>query len=270
MRPVDPTVLRRLPSLRRYVSVTAVLAAASAILIVAQALALSIALSSVVLAGRLPSLEVLAGFAGVVAARAAVSWGQHTVAARSAATVKAQLRGRLLSVAGRRDDRKVGESATLITKGVDGLDAYITGYLPQLCLAATVPVAVLIVFARNDLASLLSVVITLPLIPVFGILIGWHTKAKTQRQWRRLSRLGGHFLEAVAGLSTLRTFGRAAAQAQTVQDIAHRYRSATMETLRVAFLSALVLELVATVSVALVAVPIGLRLLSGDMDLRTA
>ncbi|HZE41612.1 MAG TPA: thiol reductant ABC exporter subunit CydD, partial [Stackebrandtia sp.] len=194
-------------------------------------------------------------------------------ASATAAEVKTQLRVDMLSACGDRarpHHGRHGETVTLITRGVDALDAYITGYLPQLCLAAAVPVAVLATLVFGDWPSTVIIAITLPLIPIFGALIGWHTEAKTKRQWRTLARLGGHFLDAVAGLSTLRIFGRVAAHAAAVRDSAERYRRTTMETLRVAFLSALVLELVATVSVALVAVPIGLRLVDGTMSLRIA
>ncbi|ADD40736.1 ABC transporter transmembrane domain-containing protein [Stackebrandtia nassauensis] len=271
MPPIDPKLLRRVPTLRRGLTATGIFAVASAAAIVAQAVALSFVLVSGV-AGELDT-TALAFTAAAFAARALLAWGQQVTSARAAAAVKEQLRSDVLGATGRRRplwNNRAGEAVTLITRGVDGLDAYITGYLPQLCLAATVPVTILIVLAFNDWASLIVIAITLPLIPIFGVLIGWHTKSKTEKQWRTLSRLGGHFLDTVSGLSTLRIFGRAGSAAKSVADTADRYRRATMETLRVAFLSALVLELVATVSVALVAVPIGLRLLEGGMDLRTA
>ncbi|TQL77477.1 ATP-binding cassette subfamily C protein/ATP-binding cassette subfamily C protein CydD [Stackebrandtia endophytica] len=267
-------MLKRVPSLARYLrrcTVTAIIAAA---LIVAQAAALATAVSAAVIDGAASSTvrNGLLWFAVAVAARAGLSWWQGNSAARGAATVKTHLRHRLFNAAkpGWVGGRRTGEAVTLATRGVDGLDAYLTGYLPQLCLAATVPLAVIVVLAFNDLASLIVVLVTIPLMPIFGILIGWHTKDKTDRQWRRLQHLGGHFLDAIAGLSTSRVFGRAGHAAAQVRDTADHYRSATMGTLRIAFLSALALELVATVSVALVAVPIGLQLVNGSMDLPTA
>ena len=137
-------------------------------------------------------------------------------------------------------------------------------------LSVTVPVAVLARLVFADWSSALIIALTLPLIPIFGALVGWQTQAATERQWRRLSLLGGHFLDMVAGLPTLRAFGRARAQVDVVRRMADGHRSATMRTLRIAFLSALVLELVATLSVALVAVPVGLRLLGGGITLPTA
>jgi len=153
---------------------------------------------------------------------------------------------------------------------VDALDAYLTGYLPQLALSVTVPVAVLVRIALADPTSGVIVAVTLPLIPVFAVLVGWQTQARTTRQLRALTRLGGHFLDMLGGLGTLRAYGRAGAQVRVVGVMADRYRSATMATLRIAFLSALVLELIGSVSVALVAVPVGLRLLAGSLTLPVA
>lgn len=133
-----------------------------------------------------------------------------------------------------------------------------------------VPLTVVVWLFVTDWSSALIVVVTLPLIPVFGALVGMHTARRTARQWRLLARLGGHFLDVVAGLPTLRAFGREDYQARRVGEMADAHRRATMRTLRVAFLSSFVLETVATLSVALVAVPVGLRLLGGSLDLRTA
>jgi ATP-binding cassette subfamily C protein CydD len=125
-----------------------------------------------------------------------------------------------------------------------------------------------VVFA--DWISALIIAVTLPLIPLFAALIGWHTRARTRRQWQLLARLGGHFLDVVAGLTTLKLFGRAEAQATVIRDVTGAHRTATMATLRVAFLSALALELVAALATALVAVETGLRLLTGHLSYQTA
>ncbi|MBX6723843.1 MAG: thiol reductant ABC exporter subunit CydD, partial [Dactylosporangium sp.] len=166
--------------------------------------------------------------------------------------------------------QRAGSLATLVGRGLDALDTYFTGYLPQLIVGVTIPVAVLARLVVADWGSALIILVTLPLIPVFAVLVGWQTQDAAQRQWRRLSRLGGHFLDMVTGLPTLRVFGRARAQVAVVRRMADAHRVATMRTLRIAFLSALVLELVATVSVALVAVPVGLRVLGGALPLQTA
>ncbi|MFE9959503.1 thiol reductant ABC exporter subunit CydD [Micromonospora sp. NPDC005299] len=272
-RPFDPRLLRRVPAARRDLAVLAVLGGLTALLVVAQATALATLLATAI-DGRLHR-PALAGFVVAVAARALVSWAQGTVAARAAATVKAALRADLLRAVGRHGPtwvagRRAGQLATLAGRGLDALDPYFTGYLPQLVLSVTVPLAVLARIVLADWSSALIIALTIPLIPVFGALLGWQAQAATERQWRRLSLLGGHFLDMVAGLPTLRAFGRARTQVDVVRRMADGHRQATMKTLRIAFLSALVLELVATLSVALVAVPVGIRLLGGGITLSTA
>ncbi len=256
--------------------VTLVLGLAGTGLILAQAGLLARALAvaargdvAAALSGTLAALLV------VVAARAAVSYGGEVAALRAAATVKSQLRRALTArslqlgpvwLGGQR----AGEITTLSTKGLDGLDSYFARYLPQLVLAVLVPVAVLARVAVADWVSAVIIAVTLPLIPVFAVLVGWHTKTQTRRQWRLLATLGGHFLDVVEGLPTLKVFGRAKAQEQVIAKVTEDYRAATMSTLRVAFLSALVMELSAAVATALVAVEIGLRLLYGHLGYETA
>jgi ATP-binding cassette subfamily C protein CydD len=273
MRPFDPRLLRRVPAVRRHFAALAMLGVLAGALIIGQATALATLLAAAA-HGRLDR-TALAAFVIAAALRAGQAWAQGVVAARAAATVKAELRGQLLAAVGRSgptwlSGQRAGEIATLTGRGLDALDPYFTGYLPQLVLTVTVPVAVLARLVFADWSSALIIALTLPLIPIFAALVGWQAQAATQRQWQRLSLLGGHFLDMVTGLSTLRAFGRARAQVETVRRMADGHRVATMKTLRIAFLSALVLELVATISVALVAVPIGLRLLDGGLTLATA
>ncbi|HET6213657.1 MAG TPA: ABC transporter transmembrane domain-containing protein, partial [Micromonosporaceae bacterium] len=273
MRPFDPRLVRRLPMTRRWLAMLAGLGVAAALAVVGQATALAAVLTAAA-GGRLDR-AALAWFVAAVAARAGLLWAQGIVAARTAAMVKAALRGELLA-AGQRlgpqwmAGQRAGALATLAGRGLDALDPYLTGYLPQLILGVTIPVAVVVRVFAADWTSALIILGTLPLIPLFGALIGAQTQAATQRQWRRLALLGGHFLDMVAGLPTLRVFGRAQAQVAVVRRMADAHRIATMRTLRIAFISALVLELVGTLSVALVAVPIGLRLLGGGLTLSTA
>ncbi|MFF0245199.1 ABC transporter ATP-binding protein/permease [Streptosporangium sandarakinum] len=251
---------------------------------------LALCLAAAVLAGLLvlAQAELLAGvlsgrfatsalglLALVVAVRAALGLLQGVAAGRTVAGVKTALRHRLL---GRLRDmgparlaaHRSGELVTLTGRGLDALDPYLSGYLPAVAVAGVVPVAVLVRLFAADLTSALIVLVTVPLIPIFGALVGMHTKAVTERQWRALARLGGHFLDVVRGLPTLRAFGRARYQAEVIARVADAHRAATMRTLRVAFLSSLVLELAASLSLALVAVPVGLRLLSGSLDLSAA
>jgi thiol reductant ABC exporter CydD subunit len=166
--------------------------------------------------------------------------------------------------------QRSGELTTLATRGLDALDPYFSRYLPQLVLASIVPVLVCGWIFTADPLSAVIIAVTLPLVPVFMVLVGMHSRAQTERQWRRLSLLGHHFLDLVTGLPTLRAFGRSAVQRDRIGRTTDAYRRATLAALRVSFLSALVLELLATFSVALVAVSVGLRLVAGALDLRTA
>ncbi|GAA4617614.1 thiol reductant ABC exporter subunit CydD [Actinoallomurus liliacearum] len=236
-------------------------ALAQGVLVAAQA-----DLLSRVLAGSATLLPL----AVVVAGRAVLLAGQGSVFRRVAARRKDELRHRLLRAGTGPAGRGPAVDVTLLGRGLDALDAFYAGYLPQRYAAAIVPVVVLVRLAVADWPSALVIAVTLPLIPVFGALVGWRTKEATRRQWGSLHRLGGHFLDVVAGLPTLRAYGRDEAQTKVVRAMADGHRRATVRTLRIAFLSSFVLEVVGTLSVALVAVPAGLRLLDGSIDLRTA
>ena len=273
---VDPRLLRQAGAARGYLAVTVGCGLAGAGLILLQAGLLAQALAGAAHGTGIAALAGTLALLGVVlAGRAVAAGGGEATALRAAATVKSGLRRRLAAHALRLGPRwlggqQAGEITTLATRGLDGLDPYFARYLPQLVLAATVPLAVLsrVVFA--DWISALIIAVTLPLIPLFAALIGWHTQARTRRQWQLLARLGGHFLDVVTGLPTLKLFGRAGAQATVIRDVTGAHRTATMATLRVAFLSALALELVAALATALVAVETGLRLLSGHIGYQTA
>lgn len=277
MKPLDPRLLRYARTTRGFLLASVALGAATAGLIIAQATLLAEMIARAFLGGasladlRTPMLLLL----GVVAGRTLVAWLQEVAAHRSSAAVKSQLRGRLLEHALRLGPRwlageRSGELATLATRGVDALDDYFSRYLPQLVLAVIVPAAVGARILLGDWLSAVTVAATLPLIPIFAILVGLTTRRKMDRQWRTLSVLAAHFLDVVAGLPTLKIFGRAKAQAAKIREVTDRHRRATMSTLRIAFLSALVLELLSSLSVALVAVSIGLRLVEGEMALETA
>ncbi len=274
--PVDPRLLRYARAARGYLVVTVALGLAGTALILAQAGLLAHALATAArgeVAGALAG--TLIALLSVVLLRAAVSYGGEVSALRAAAAVKSQLRGALTARAlrlgpGWLGRQRAGEIATLSTRGLDGLDSYFARYLPQLVLGVLVPIAVVARVAAADWISAVIIAVTLPLIPVFAVLVGWHTKARTRRQWRSLAILGGHFLDVVEGLPTLKVFGRARAQEEVIAKVTDDYRRTTMATLRVAFLSALVLELAAAVATALVAVEVGLRLLYGHLGYETA
>ena len=274
-RPSDRRLLRYARPARAHLAGLVVVTAAIAGLVIWQAQLLATAIAGAFSDGLgLPALRVtLIELAAVVAARAALAWAVEAFSYRAAAGVKSQLRRDLLRRAvelGPRwlATRRAGELATLATTGVDALDAYFARYLPQVVLAVVVPLAVVARLLAADPLSALIIVVTLPLIPVFMALVGATTAERTRLRWRELARLSHHFLDVVAGLPTLRVFGRAKAQAKSVGEVTDAYRRATLGTLRLAFLSALVLELVATFSVALVAVGIGLRLEGGHLGLR--
>ncbi|MFC5137312.1 thiol reductant ABC exporter subunit CydD [Actinomycetospora rhizophila] len=277
MKPLDPRLLRHVAPMRRHVVLCAVVGIATAALVVVQADLLATAVSRGFLGGEaLAALGgVLAALLAVVAGRALLAGAGEAAGARAAASVVAGLRGRLVAKAlelGPDDPRLPTPSrlATLATHGVEGLDGYVRRYLPTLLVAAVVPLAVGVRILGADWVSAVIVAATVPLIPIFMILIGSYTQQAVQRRWRTLAVLGHHFLDLVAGLDVLVAFGRARRQTGRMREIAERHRAATMATLRVAFLSALALELLATLSVALVAVAVGLRLVHGELDLHTA
>jgi ATP-binding cassette subfamily C protein CydD len=278
VRPLDPRLLRTTRAVRVHLAVSAGCGAALTGLILLQAWLVAHAVATAPLQGPDGTWVALGGtvaLVGVVAlARAALAYGAETAALRSAAAVKSQLRRRLVAhVTGDGADPATldaGRLATLATRGLDALDDYVARYLPQLVLAALVPLAVLVVVVQADWLSALIIGLTVPLIPVFMALVGWQAQDHTRRQWRLLNKLGGHFLDVVEGLPTLALFRRARAEAALVRRTTEAHREATMRSLRIAFLSAFVLELIATLSVALVAVEIGVRLLYGSLDLETA
>ncbi|UNS97869.1 thiol reductant ABC exporter subunit CydD [Streptomyces tubbatahanensis] len=273
MKPVDPRLLRYARTTRLFLLASVTLGGAGAALVVAQAVLLA---DIVVDAYRREEFarEALLLLAAVTLARGLVSWLTELAAHRCGAAVKSQLRVQLLQRAtalgpGYLTGQRTGELTTLATRGIDALDDYFARYLPQLGLAVVVPVAVLARIVTADWISAALIVATLPLIPLFMALIGWATQARMDRQWKLLARLSGHFLDVVAGLPTLKVFGRAKAQADNIRAITGDYRRATLRTLRLAFLSSFALELLATLSVAIVAVSIGTRLVHGGLDLHT-
>ncbi|MBT1099555.1 thiol reductant ABC exporter subunit CydD [Streptomyces sp. Tu10] len=276
MKPIDPRLLHHARATRLFLAAVVALGLVGALLVIAQAMLIA----EIVVGGFEGGLTVTALrtplllLAAVALGRALVAWLTELAAHRASAAVKSELRGRLLERAARLGPdwltgQRTGSLVALATRGIDALDDYFARYLPQLGLAVVVPVAVLARIVTEDWVSAAIIVVTLPLIPLFMILIGWATQSRMDRQWQLLSRLSGHFLDVVAGLPTLKVFGRAKAQAESIRTITSDYRRATLRTLRIAFLSSFALELLATLSVALVAVTIGMRLVHGELDLYT-
>ncbi|MGW3733118.1 thiol reductant ABC exporter subunit CydD [Streptomyces sp. NPDC005148] len=276
MKPIDPRLLRYARATRLFLAAVVALGVVGAALVITQAMLIA----EVVVGGfedglTVPGLRTpLILLVAVALGRGLVSWLTELAAYRASAAVKSELRRRLLDRAAELgpdwlSGQRTGSLVALATRGVDALDDYFARYLPQLGLAVVVPVAVLARIVTEDWVSAAIIVVTLPLIPLFMILIGWATQSRMDRQWQLLSRLSGHFLDVVAGLPTLKVFGRAKAQAESIRTITSQYRRATLRTLRIAFLSSFALELLATLSVALVAVTIGMRLVHGELDLYT-
>ena len=276
MKPVDPRLLAYARTTRAFLAGSVVLGGVGAALVVAQA---GLIAEIVVRAfqqraglGELTGPLVLLALTST--GRALVAWLTELTAHRSVARVKSTLRRRLLDHAtalgpAHLAGRRTGELTTLATRGVDALDDYFARYLPQLALAVVVPVVVLLRIVGADAGSAAIIAGTLPLIPLFMALIGMATQSRMDRQWTSLARLSHHFLDVVAGLPTLKVFNRAKAQAETISRITADYRRATLRTLRIAFVSSFALELLSTLSVALVAVTVGFRLVDGSLDLET-
>ena len=276
MRPVDPRLLRRARAARVALVVDAALGVVAALLVLAQAVLLArVAARSFDGATLADVAAPIVLLAAVVGARALATWGFEAVGVRAATGVLSQLRLELVTarLTGRPTSSDGAESAEIATAAVDGVDA-LAGlfgrYLPQLVLAAVVPIAVLIVVAVLDPISAGLMILTLPLIPVFFWLIGRATSKRARERWQAMSLLATHFLDVVRGLPTLRAFNRGEAQIGRIEQVSDEYRTATMGTLRLAFLSGTVLELAATLGVALVAVTVGVRLVDGGIAFEPA
>ena len=274
--PVDIRLLRYASGVRKELIAYVAISSITAILVIAQAFTLGDVIPQVFLRGadlytvRIPL--VLLGI--IVIGRVCVAGLGDVIATRAAVTTSSQLRTALLAQVTRLGpvwlsaERKT-HVATLATRGVESIEPYVSRYLPSLIIAIVVPLTAGFAILTQDLLAAVIVAFTAPLIPVFMILIGKYTESATAKQWDTLKVLAGHFLDVVAGLPTLKAFGRQDAQQARMIEIDERYRTTTMGVLRISFLSSFVLELLATVSVAVVAVSIGLRLIGGNLDLRT-
>ena len=271
MAAFDRRLLERAHEARTALVADAILGVVAALLVLAQAVLLAeVAARSFDGASLHDVLRPLALLAAVVCARAAAGWGFEVVGRRAAARILSRLRlglveRRLRDDPAALDQAESSEVATLAVTGVDALEGTFARYLPQVVLAVLVPLAVLALVASIDLTSAGIMLLTLPLVPVFMWLIGRYTENRAQERWEALAILAHHFSDVVRGLPTLRAFNRAEAQAEQIELVSERYRVATMGTLRVAFLSGTVLELAATIGVALVAVTVGVRLTDGGI-----
>lgn len=274
-KPLDPVLLRTVGSARSAVIATALLVVATTAALVVGALALARALGGLV-SGTATWDEVipLVGvFALTVVVRVALTSATEWRAHRGATRVIAELRELTLRHVAALGPRWLGrhraEVTTLVTRGLDDLEPYLVRYLPQLLQTAILTPAILVVMASQDLLAAATIALTIPLIPVFMWLIGVATQRTTEKRLAAQQRLNARVLDLVAGLATLRSLGRARGTVGQVRELAEAERRGTMGTLRVAFLSGAVLELLATLSVAMVAVGVGLRLVDGEIALTT-
>jgi ATP-binding cassette, subfamily C, bacterial CydD len=274
MSPLDKRLLRRARAARRLLAADVGLGLGTALIVLVQASLIADVVTRAFdgaplreVGGKLVLLGLAFGARGVLA------WGFEVAGRRAASSVLSELRlalveRRLRAQPAALDGAEGGEIAAAAVQGVAGLEAYFARYLPQVVLAAIVPVVVLGWVAAIDLGSAFLMLITLPLVPVFMWLIGRYTAERTRERWLALRLLSTHFLDVVRGLPTLRAFNRSRAQATTIAEVGERYRRAAMGTLRVGFLSGSVLELAATLGVALVAVTVGVRLADGGLGLQ--
>jgi thiol reductant ABC exporter CydD subunit len=265
---LDPRLVRRARPVRRMLVVDAVLGVVAGLFVLAQAIFLARVAARSFDGAQLDELALpLALFVGATLGRAAAAWGFEVAGRRAATDVLADLRPDVLDGGGRESSADV---ATLAVGGIDALETSFARYVPQVVLALVVPVAVLGLVAVIDPISAGVMLLTLPLVPVFMWLVGRYTERRARERWQALSLLATHFLDVVRGLPTLRAFNRSEAQSAQIADVSDRYRRATMGTLRVAFLSGAVLELAATLGIALVAVTVGVRLVEGGIAFEPA
>ncbi|MET4639895.1 thiol reductant ABC exporter subunit CydD [Mycetocola sp. 2940] len=273
MRPLDPRLLRYAVSARWFLVSGAAIGVATTACILAFAWLLTGCITGAIDGRPLGELLPQVGILVVVAlVRAVLVYAQELVAARGAARVKSELRLGVLDAVRRLGPAWLAEQnssrvATLLGRGMDALDDYFSKYLPQLILTVIVTPVIVLVILLNDPISAAFILVTLPLIPIFMILIGLATQSVQRRQWTILGDLSSGFVDTLGGLATLKIFGRERRQVDRMRSITRDYRTQTMRVLRVSFLSSFALELAASLSVALVAVSIGLRLVDGSMGL---
>lgn len=272
-RPVDPRLLRYASASRGFFVAIAAIGLAQTGVIVAFAWLLTRAITGVI--DREPAAEItttLALLAAVIALRGALLWARDTVSARAAARVQSQLRTHLIGAVGTLgpgwlDGQNSARLAVTAGRGLEALEAYFARYLPQLVQTMIATPILLAVMWWQDWISGLTVLLTLPLIPLFMVLIGLATRSVQQKQWQTLGRLAARFSDTVRGLSTLKVFGRQHRAVASIRSVTDTYRRETMRVLRVSFLSGFALELLASIAVAIVAVAIGFRLMDGSLTL---
>ncbi len=257
----------------RLLSLAIALGSMSGLLVIAQAWFLALIINKVIfekgsLSDVMPWLWMMLG---ILILRAVIVYFSEQVAFSASADIKQNLRNRLfnhiqLLGPGYLSNESSGDISTVISDGVEKLESYYARYLPAMSLAVWVPLSILVFVFPLDWKSALVMILTAPLIPLFMILIGRGAEKLNQSQWKQLVRMGGHFLDVIQGLTTLKLYNASRREAEVISRISEDYRHATMKVLRLAFLSSLALEFFATISIAIVAVLIGFRLLFAEME----
>ena len=270
MKPIDPRLLRWAPAARTYLAVSAGIALVQTAVTIAFAGLLAAGITDVA-EGRSP-LGHVPWLALVVLVRAVLLWVSEAWGARAAAQAGRELRTALLDAISRRGPAWLGtrnRAALAVTAGhgLDALDPYFARYIPQLVLTAIATPVIVAVMWWQDWPSGLAAIVTLPLIPLFLILIGIATRSVQRKQLQVLHALAARFADTVQGLATLRVFGRERRAAARMRETADQYRRETMRVLRYSFLSGFALELLSSLAVAIIAVSVGLRLLGGELSL---
>lgn len=273
MRPFDPRLGRDIRPIRGAIATTVVLSFLSSAFLVVQAVCVAQAVTSAFLdrapwskVGTLVIVGALAWIGRVLltSLNEAVS---RKAGLKAVAEIRSQSVQHILQIPQHRLPMPTGALTALLNRGIDGVEIYVARYLPQLVIAAIVPLGIGGVVLWLDPLAALILVLTMPLIPLFMALVGWFTSDHVDRHWQRVVAVSGTLADLLSGLPELKIFGRARAQAQQIQILGDQQKDATMKVLRLSFLSAFVLELLATISVAIIAVEIGLRLTNGEMEL---
>jgi ATP-binding cassette subfamily C protein CydD len=273
VKPLDPRLLRYAASARLFLAIGAVVGVIQTVSIIGIAWFLSAGVTAVIAGSTLSDIGgTVAGLVASVLVRAVTNGLLDSLAVRAAGSVKSELRLRMLRAVRRLGPgwlsaRNGTQLSTVAGPGLDALDSYFSKYVPQLILTAIVTPVLIIVIALQDPLSGLIIALTIPVIPVFMILIGWSTQGMQNKQWKALTTLSSGFLDVVGGLSTLKIFGRQNRQADHIATLTNSYRERTMKVLRLSFLSGFALEFIASIAVAIVAVSIGLRMLDGGLGL---
>jgi len=274
VKPIDPRLFRYSRSSRGFTLSSDAIALLGATLSILQSAFLAYFIVQVFVEKKTLDFltPTLVSIGVIYLCKALLNYISERIAAVASAAIRRELRDKLVDhlLSGKVDYKNGPAKLSLLaTRGIDNLDLYFSKFIPQLFIASVVPIFVGIAITTQDFISGIVLILTVPLIPVFGMLIGRFTAGATEKKWQSLSLLSGYFLDLITGLQTLKVYGRAKYQVARLKQVNDKYRQETMKVLRISFLSSLALELIATLSVALIAVTIGLRLVDGNISLQT-